>query len=244
MSFELTGSDELEFNQFKQDLVKKYNKASEYDLFEDPVCVEEMRLEYRKLSANIPLKFRRTSLKDVEDNKLLVKAIGEVNDYVAHIKKRKETGAALYFYSEQTGTAKTLLGCYILSQAIQRGYTAYFAEVNSCIEKLTAGWYDEADKISFKQDILEVDFLLIDDLGSELQTDNSSKLIQAGLHQILRERANHLRPTFITSNLSRQKIIGIYNFRIDSILHEHMRDVECIGIDYRKGPINQQRNLK
>jgi DNA replication protein DnaC len=244
MSFELSGTDELEFNKFKNDLIKKYNKQSEDDLFEDTNCTKELRIEYRRIEANIPLKFRKTSFADVNDNVILKTATDEVKDYIENIERRKDNGIALYLWSKQTGTAKTLLGCEVLSAAIRKGYSAYFTEVNSCIEKLTAGWYNDGEKSDFKRYILDVDFLLIDDLGSEIKTDKSSDFVNAGLHQILRERANNLRPTFFTSNLTRDEIFSVYGNRIDSIMYESVRLVHCPGLDFRKNAQSPNINIK
>lgn len=223
-------SDRLYLEEFKNKLSKKHNK-DEYDFYTDPVCMGEYKIEVRKVLSNIPAKFRNLTLKNFvapgAEN-----AKGFITDYLDNLDKYRKKGIAP-FLNGSNGTGKSGLGAIVLMEVIKRGFTAYWTRVDECKDLLTAGWYSDEIKQEFNNKILNVDFLMIDDLGDELRNLNSN-LVESTINRILRTRTDNLKPTIITSNYkANEKLKSIYDNRIYSILKEHALIVECNGDDFR-----------
>lgn len=237
----LEDNDTLYLLNFRKVLAQKYHKSSELDIFNDPTCYKEYQLEFKKVKANIPLKFRNATLTDLTSPQAK-EAKAFVQEYTDNLISNKKLGIAPLLVGTN-GTGKTLAGCAILIKAVETGYSAYFTKVKDCVDKLTTSWYDDDTKRDFNEQILSVDFLLLDDVGDEFRS-LSSNLIESTLNTILRTRADNLRPTIITTNKAVKDMKTVYDSRIYSILKEHALIIPFDGIDYRDKVISPKINIK
>lgn len=234
----LSDSDFVYLQQFRHTLASKYHLSSE-QIFVTPECMEEYRQELRKVQSRIPAKYRMFTLDHVEHPGLKLSK-EYIQDYITNIDTNRKAGIAPLLCGD-VGTGKTMLGCIVLMEALKRNYTAYFTKVGECVDLLTSSWYDAEVKQEFHTQILEADFLMIDDIGDEFRS-LTSNLVESTLNKILRVRTDNLRPTILTTNLKDLK--STYDNRIFSVLKEHAIVIPCNGGDYREQIIAPKINPK
>lgn len=131
-----------------------------------------------------------------------------------------------------TGLGKTHLSLAIANVAIERGYGVYYGSIQSIMEKLEKehfGGRKNTDQ-SEKEDILNADLLIIDDLGVEFST----QFTVATLHDIINTRLLKGLPTIISTNLEMEEIYEKYTQRIASRLFGSSTPLAFCGRDIRQ----------
>jgi DNA replication protein DnaC len=207
-------------------------------------CQEEFKLEVKKVFAHIPLKYRDFTLDMINEPQVLP-AKKLVETYINNINDEKLRGGGLYLWGHNKGTAKTAFSCITLIEALKKGYTAYFTDLDECVSAIMDGWFDASKRGDFEKYVIESDFLVIDDIGGmEIKTKGNKEVIATALTSLFKKRANALRPTILTSNLDLNDIDDVFGERLFSIMHEHLTIVECAGMDFRKSTIGPNRNKK
>lgn len=139
-----------------------------------------------------------------------VECVYETRDFAA---KR----AGIFLITGNTGTGKSHLAIAIIREIAEHGENSIvFDSVAGMISKFKIAYHGEGkSEYEMIQDYAGVKVLVLDDLGVENITQNSTSLIQ----QIIEERAS--RPTsvtIVTSNFKPAKIEQIYGARIHSRL--------------------------
>jgi DNA replication protein DnaC len=207
----------------------------------DCECQQKFSVEIKKAQAHIPIKYRQFTLEDItvpesKNTKEKVKV------YMSDLKAKKKNGEGLFLWSENKGTGKTTLGNIVLMKALYEGYTGYFTDLDECISLTTEGWFDDSKKKEFEHQILETDFLLIDDIGGlEVRTKGNLPLIQTTFTSLFKKRCNRLLPTIMTSNLEPSRLTDGYGERIYSVACEHLQSIECEGTDYRQTELAKRK---
>lgn len=192
----------------------------------------ELMVEIRQAQGNIPLKFRNQTLEAI-DHPQLQRVKGYVQDYIDNIVQYRQEGKAPVFYGSN-GLGKSLMASIVLIEAIKKNYTVLFTDVDGCVASRNSGFGDEDNREEFEHNFLTVDFLLIDELGSELKSTKSNN-VASTLTKILKARVHNFRPTIITTNLSSiAEIKSYYDNTIYSTALEQSIPIECTGVDYRK----------
>lgn len=227
----LTNSDLTYLKRLKQEIV-----------FSCPICLgsgkncpcqERFSLEIKKAQSRIPIKYRNFNLATITmpDSKNVKSTVTE---YINNMALNRKEGNGLFLWGE-TGVAKSSFGCIILIAALERGYTAYFTDLNECVSLTTGSWFDEDKKREFEKHILEADFLVIDDVGGkEVLSKSNGEMIQTTFTSLFKNRCDSLLPTVMTSNLSPTDLNDKYGDRLYSIACEHLQTVKCNGIDFRQ----------
>jgi len=194
-------------------------------------CIDKYRLEFKKVKANIARKYRPLTFDQITHPQT-IQTRAEIKKYLDTISYQVENGRGLYLYGS-TGLAKTGLACIVLMEVLKRGYAGYFATLDQCVDMYAGGWKDEELKGKYKEKILGVDFLVIDEVGNESRTNNS--LVGSCFNDIMRQRCGSLLSTAITSNLYFDRIRKIYGDEVYSILNECCSIHEFKGVDFRQG---------
>lgn len=194
-------------------------------------CVSDFRLEFKKVKANIPSRYRSSTLDQITHPQT-VEARAKLKDYVSKLDLHKENGMGLFIYGS-TGLAKTSQASAILSEALKKNCTGYFTTLDKCVSLYTGGWRDENLKEQFEELILSTDFLVLDEVGNESRLN--IQLVKNCFNDVIRQRSNNLLVTIVTSNLYFSKIKEVYGDEVYSILHESCIPVEFKGIDFRQG---------
>lgn len=115
-----------------------------------------------------------------------------------------------------TGVGKTYVAKCLGKQVLQNGNTVLFISafnLNNTFLKVHTS--SEINKISLLQNLIDVDLLIIDDLGTEPLLKNVTREY---LLLLLNERINANKSTVITTNLMPNNILDVYLERVYSRL--------------------------
>ena len=96
------------------------------------------------------------------------------------------------------------------------GYSVFFTTYQKLVSMLGDTFYDAEAKKVYNDLILRSSFLAIDDIGKEF----SNRLTQNAIDNVLRERVQASRPTFITSNMTKREMFHEYGRASFSLIVE------------------------
>ncbi len=123
------------------------------------------------------------------------------------------------FFTGNTGLGKTYMTNCIANELIKQGKTVLYQTAPVLLETIIDNKFNKYRNSSmsdFNNQVLNVDLLIIDDLGTECI--NSMKISE--LFTIINARSlnlnNRVTKTIISTNLSIEKIFGVYEERIGS----------------------------
>ncbi len=135
----------------------------------------------------------------------------------------------LFFYGD-TGTGKTFLTHCVAKELLDAGRSVLYFTAPALFrvfEKNTFG-RESADGEDYRN-IFGCDFLIIDDLGTELTNSFTS----SQLFQCLNERILRRKPTAISTNLGLGQIVERYSERIFSRISSNYSIIKLFGSDIR-----------
>lgn len=107
------------------------------------------------------------------------------------------------------GAGKTFLATIILQELYIRYYSGYYITFSEIIRKT----YNKEDVA----DIYNSEFLVIDELGAEVNTERGSE--KALLESVLKARDREGKPTIICTNLKKEELTVRYGYTVDSMLN-------------------------
>lgn len=166
-----------------------------------------------------------------------VKALERCEKYCTIPKEALENGYGMYIYGE-SGTGKThLTACMcneLIAQYQQCLFTNFF-EISKLIRDTFSGNTSSQAVISR---ICEVDFLFLDDLGTEILTKNGEdNWLQGQVFDIINKRYNNRKPTIFSSNYSLNQLIterGMMPKTVDRIGEMSTATLKLTGESYRR----------
>ena len=100
----------------------------------------------------------------------------------------------------ESGSGKTHLAVAALRSLISRGFEGLFYDYQNLLDRIRAGYNKEAgaaDKEAYRE-ALDVEVLLLDDLGAHRVTD----WVEDTVTSIITYRCNNKKPTLVTTNLT------------------------------------------
>ena len=131
----------------------------------------------------------------------------------------------------KTGLGKTHLSLAIANKVIEKGYDVYYDSIQSIMDKLERERFGRiGSDESIRDDIMNCELLIIDDLGVEFST----QFTVSELHNIINTRMLHSLPTIISTNIDTENIQQIYSQRIASRLFGHYKLISFCGKDIRQ----------
>jgi DNA replication protein DnaC len=131
----------------------------------DQLGEDDPRVGYRVacFEACIPRTFWNVSSADITYNVQVFSSV--VVRYRKRLRRALREGYSLLFVGDN-GVGKTMFSSYLLTQAIKRGFTAYYTTLTRLDADIKRGFRDkEADQRL--QLMLESDFVAIDEVGKE-----------------------------------------------------------------------------
>lgn len=112
----------------------------------------------------------------------------------------------LYLWGEQ-GRGKTSLACEIAKLVIKDKSSVLFTNVPSLMRSIRDAYSDDKNSPeSIVKKCINIDLLILDDLGQENATRDTVEII----YEIVNERDLDMKPLVVTSNLRRDKFISHY----------------------------------
>ena len=225
-----TPKDVQELKRLQDDIVN-CPKCSGSDYNCD--CVKKYKFFHNMVLSAIPSKYRYADINNIQVA-TLKDSLKEIKKYVKNLKENKEAGLGLYLYGT-TGTGKSYIACYVLEQALQQGYSAFFCTV----EQYKRALFDKDSDYIYN--VNESDFTLIDDYGREFS--DTKGFIDSQVDEMLRYRYDRNKSTIITSNILSK---DIENLRIKSILYDAYIKLPFESVDYRKslGGLNVKKSIR
>jgi len=160
-----------------------------------------------------------------------IKLIGkEVKNFIKNFDDPSEKNL---LFSGGTGLGKTFLSNCIVAELLAQGKTVLYQTAPVMLDTLINEMFNKNSDNSFSQNLLTVDLLVIDDLGTE--TMNSMKFTE--LYKIINTRLlnqnGKITKTIISTNLSLQGLFSTYDERIVSRFIGNYNIYRFFGDDIR-----------
>lgn len=135
------------------------------------------------------------------------------------------------FMQGATGLGKTHLSLAIANAVINDGHNVIYTSTPNIISKLEKEHFNR----SFEEDetenhLIECELLILDDLGTEFQTNFSN----ATIYNIINSRIMYQKPTIISTNLSVKEIQASYSKRLVSRIMGDYKRLFFLGNDMRQ----------
>ncbi len=215
----------------------------------------EIELSKQKEKQRIVDKIKRTSLlgekyKDVsfattdKTNEEFMKIFKRCNKYCEVAREVLERGIGIYLFGNK-GTGKSHLTACMANELMDNYYSVLytnFTEISKYIRGTFRGNESEHD---FLERLTNIDFLFIDDFGTELVTKNNEDLwLQEKVFEVINKRYNNNKPIIFTSNYSLRQLIeerGLADKTIDRI-NEMCEVMKLEGTSYRR-KVKEEREV-
>lgn len=140
------------------------------------------------------------------------------------------------FFCGNTGLGKTYMSNAIANEILKKGKTVLYQTAPVLLETVIDGKFNKYKNVNsdeFYKNVLTVDLLIIDDLG----TENINSMTVNELFTILNTRILNLNnkptKTIISTNLSIEQIFKIYEERIGSRIAGYYNIFQFVGEDLR-----------
>ena len=182
-----------------------------------------------KYYSDIPDKEKYNSDISPKENILIVKEI--VNNFIKNFDDPNEKNL---LFTGNTGLGKTFLSNCIANELLKNGKTVLYQTAPVMLDSIIDYRFNKPDSnFNIINNLLNVDLLIIDDLGTE--SINSMKLTE--LFNVINTRLlnqnNKITKTIISTNLSLKNIFGIYEERLGSRFVGHYSICRFFGDDIR-----------
>lgn len=201
----------------------------------------ERQLEIDKLRKNSLLgdRYKDVNFENttIGENKSFDEAYKRCKNYCEVSSKVLEEGYGIYLYGN-SGVGKTHITACMVNELIKQNrptlFTNFF-EISQIIKStFNNKKHNESDMID---KIATIDFLFIDDLGTEKVTkDGEDTWLQEKIFEIINKRYNNKKPTIFTSNYSLSELIndrGLMKKTVDRILEMSTLILKVEGKSHR-----------
>ena len=146
---------------------------------------------------------------------------------------------SLLFFGE-VGVGKTHLSLSIVTEVLKQGYEVIYDSIGNLISRIEQEHFSrEKSQEDTLQILLNTDFLILDDLGTEFQTQFNLSVI----YTIINTRINRNLPTIISTNLNWKQLSDQYEERIMSRLFAVYESLEFRGPDIRLAKKRNSQHL-
>ena len=136
-------------------------------------------------------------------------------------------------FTGNTGLGKTFLSSCIANELLKKGKTVLYQTAPVMFNTIIDARFNKNNVSEIIDNILNVDLLIIDDLGTETMNSMLFTELFTIINTRLLNQNNHITKTIISSNLDLKSIYSIYNERIGSRLIGYYNICKFIGDDIR-----------
>lgn len=202
----------------------------------DEKCDHELQRALFKLYANagIGSTYMRISWDMYDGRKDIVDFC---NDYLSNLKAYKENNVGMMLLGSN-GIGKTTAMSLLIKSLVLKGQKCFFTTYAKLVSMLGDSFYDGEAKNEYNKRILHSTFLAIDDVGKEMIPN---KLTRNAIDNVLRERIQASRPTFMTSNMSKVELLNEYGRSSFSLLMEAAKTFEIDDDNDRRSFVKESR---
>jgi len=210
---------------------------------------EQNELKRHMILANIPANYYSYEFSDVidiwSDDASNDDAIHDFTLYYNNLDAAKNNGTGL-FLSGTHGLVKTTAAVVLLKEAIENKFTVYFISMSDLVDFVSSGWKDYNLKVKYQYIVMNVDFLVVDDIGRDykIQSSQSTQF----LDKLFVNRCNQKKSTILTSMYDITSTSTIFNDALVTLLKSSLIEIKLIGKDIRekksKTLVNQLNSVK
>ena len=148
-----------------------------------------------------------------------------------------ENGYGMYIYGD-SGTGKTHLTACMCNELMSHMHQCLFTNFFEISKLIRSTWNGNTASEDVIRRICEVDFLFLDDLGTEMVTKNGEdNWLQGQVFDIINKRYNNRKPTIFSSNYSMNELItdrGLMKKTVDRIGEMSTAMIKLTGDSYRR----------
>lgn len=178
------------------------------------------------------------------DNKSFDEAFIRCKRFCENSNEVLENGFGIYLYGDK-GTGKTHLTSCMANELIKQYKQVLFTNFFEISKSIRATFKGSGNEIDTINKIANVDFLFIDDLGTEKVTkEGEDTWLQDKIFEVINKRYNNMKPTIFTSNYSLQQLVqerGLLDKTVDRILEMSTAIMKIEGRSNRV--IRKENNL-
>ena len=212
------------------------------ELEERRLMIQQRQAELDRLkdASLLDERYKNVSFDNTEigDNKDFNNAYTRCKKYCEVSNKVFEEGMGIYLYGD-SGTGKTHLTACMINRLIEQGWQVLitnFAEISKIIRSTFKKDSKETENDYINQ-LANIDFLFIDDLGTEIvQKNDEDTWLQEKIYDVINKRYNAKTPTIFTSNYSMKELIterGMMKKTVDRIMEMSTAILKIEGKSYR-----------
>lgn len=158
------------------------------------------------------------------------KAKRNVENYIKQSEEALKDGAGFFLWGAN-GSGKSHLMACAFKELIAKKYKVQIITLSTLITKFTGGWYDSEQRKDLYDNMCNVDFLGIEEIGKEFKS--ATDLGSTVLDSILKYRVQRNLPVWATSNISPDKMSGYYTEDIASMMKQCSLALQVTGKDFR-----------
>lgn len=137
-------------------------------------------------------------------------------------------------FTGNTGVGKTFLINCIANEILKSGKTVLYQTAPVMFDEINDAKFDrENSKFNIYKNILDVDLLIIDDLGTEKLTDTKITELFTIINTRLLNQNHKITKTIISTNLNITELFNTYTTRIGSRLTGYYKFYRLFGEDLR-----------
>lgn len=151
--------------------------------------------------------------------------------FCANCEKVLEKGHGIYLFGDK-GTGKTHLTACIANELLNKGRPVIYTSMGEISKTIRSNFGSkEMNEAQFMQRLRDVEFLIIDDFGTErVAKDDGDLWLQEKVFEVVNSRYNNRKPMIFTSNYSLQEMVkerGLSGKTADRIREK------CVGMELR-----------
>ena len=167
-------------------------------------CLEEYIKKRQTAKLKMPSEFEGITIDDFKtnvykkDSRYMLDVKNAISRYLNGFEKYKSEGKGIYFHSETKGSGKTFLMAIIGNELVNKGYSVRFAKTYDILAMIK-NTYSQTTEISEEavlNQIINIDVLLVDDIGTERAND----WVNEKFNYIIDKRMISKKVTIFTSN--------------------------------------------
>jgi len=143
--------------------------------------------------------------------------------FIRNITKVVKKPYGLVFLGKH-GTGKTFAGQKVLYYTVRSNLTAHYIEFATFLKLLRRNFDENLDQLI--EEILEVDFLMIDEIGNESKT---SEFVIGEFKSLFKRRVQNNKPTILVTNFSYEEFTDRYGKSIESVV-----EANCKILNFKK----------
>lgn len=143
--------------------------------------------------------------------------------YINNLDTMFQDGVGIVCYGKN-GSGKTYLSSIVVKEAYRSRYSSFLVTLQELIDLN----FENDEKL---KEVTNCDFLVIDEIGKEVESRNKFNIIV--FEKVLRKRETLGKPTILCMNLNIEDFYGRYGGSIESLVKSYNVKVLFTGEDFR-----------